>query len=617
MADRQTEKIGKFLMQQNSFLKKLYEIFTPRERIQAVLIFIASLITAFAQAFGIASIFPFINVVMNPDIVQQNKWLSLIYNKFHFAEINSFIFFLGIVVFLIVIMSSVISVITTWGKSRFVLGKNHTLSRRLLTVYLSQPYEFFLQNNTNELGKNVLSEINQLTGQLLIGLFDIIINGLMVLVITVMLFMVDVTVTTVAIIFLGGSYALINYFVKNKLQKTGKERLNANKGRFRMANEALSSIKTTKVMGIESFFLQNYSYHSRKFARLNIFAHIMGEVPRYFLEAIAFGGIVFFVLFMIAKGETVIDIIPLLSLYAFAAYRTMPALNRLFKAMTMVYYNIAIVDKIYEDMIEVGLRQQPEAQSNNNETKLIFKKEIKLQDIRFCYKDSSYDVINGIDLTIPKNHIIGFVGATGCGKTTLVDIILGLLRPQSGQILVDKTTIAAKNIKAWQRKIGYVPQEIYLSDDSVKKNIAFGLEENKIEIKQVKFAAKLAALDDFIENQLPKKYNTIIGERGVRLSGGQRQRIGLARALYRNPEILILDEATSSLDGSTEEAVLKAIHHAAKARTVIMIAHRLNTLKDCDQIYILEEGEIIGQGKYQELIQHNKKFMKMAKIFKD
>ncbi|MDD4363282.1 MAG: ABC transporter ATP-binding protein [Atribacterota bacterium] len=581
---------------------------------QAVLIFIASIITAFAQAFGVVSIFPFINVVMNPDIVHKNKWLFLIYNKFHFSEVNSFILFLGIAVFLIVILSSIISAITTWGKTRFTLGKNHSLSKRLLTAYLSQPYEYFLQKNSNELGKNVLSEINQLTGQLLISLFDIIINGLMVLVILCMLFMANVSVTIGAIILLGGSYGIINYFVKNKLLKTGQERLEANKGRFRMANEALSSIKTIKIMGIESFFLNNYSYFSWKFARHNVFAHVIGEIPRYLLEAVTFGGIIFFVIFMIDRGERVIDFVPLLSLYAFAAYRTLPALNRLFGAMTRVYYNTAVVDKIYEDMIEVGLRQQSEPQSTNKETELIFKKEIRLENVKFSYTESSYDVINGINLTITKNHIIGLVGVTGCGKTTLVDIILGLLTPQSGQIFIDKTLISDKNIKAWQRKIGYVPQEIYLSDDSVKKNIAFGLEEKDINMKQVQQVARIAALAEFVENELPKKYNTIIGERGLRLSGGQRQRIGLARALYRNPEVLVLDEATSSLDGVTEEIVLKAIQSAAKSRTVIMIAHRLNTLEDCDRIYILENGQITGQGTYLELLDKNQQFRDMAKL---
>jgi ATP-binding cassette, subfamily B, bacterial PglK len=602
------------MKQKKSFLIKLYEIFTPRERMQTGLLFIASLVTAFAQAFGIASIFPFINVLMKPESIQQNKWLSLLYDGGGFTTVNSFILFLGIAVFLIVVLSSMISAVTIWGKTKFVLGKNHTLSRRLLNVYLSQPYEFFLQKNTSELGKNILSEINQLTNQLLIGIYDILIHSLMVIVILGMLFLIDATVTTGAIIFLGGSYGLLNLFIKKRLRKSGQERLKANKERFRMANEALSSIKTTKVMGIECFFLKNYSFHSSKFARHNIFARVIGEVPRYFLEAIAFGGIVFFIIFMIAKGESVVDFIPLLSLFAFAAYRMMPSLHRFFNALTRVYYNTAIVDKIYEDMIEIQPKKQSSVSAKPIKKEIYFEKAIKLQDIRFCYTDSFFDVISKINLTIPKNTFIGFAGATGCGKTTLVDIILGLLSPQSGQIIVDDTPITQENIQSWQQKIGYVPQEIYLSDDSIRKNIAFGLPDKDIDDKQVKFAAQLAALDIFVGNELPRKYNTIIGERGVRLSGGQRQRIGLARALYRNPEVLVLDEATSSLDGATEEAVLKAIHHAAEARTVIMIAHRLNTLKDCDQIYIMEKGSIVGQGNYEELLKQSRKFREMAKM---
>lgn len=601
-------------MKQKSFLKKLYEIFTPRERMQAILIFIASLITAFFQAFGVASIFPFINVVMNPDVIQQNKWLSLLYAKGHFPSINYFILFIGIAVFFIVILSSIISAVTTWAKTRFTLNKNHSLSQRLLTVYLSQPYDFFLQKNSSELSKNVLSEINQLTSQFLMALFDILINGLMVVVIVGMLFIVDISVTIGVLIFLGGSYGLINYFIKNKLKEIGRERLDANRGRYRVANEALSSIKTTKILGVESYYLHQYSYYSSRFARYNVFARVIGETPRYLIEAIAFGGIIFFVIFMIARGERVIDFIPMLSLYAFAAYRTLPALNRLFNSVTTVYYNMAIVDKIYEDMVDIAPPKIIQPKLCASKSELSFNKTIKLQNISFSYENSSCDVINNLNLTIPKNSVIGLAGSTGCGKTTLVDIILGLLKPQKGNIMVDGIEIKNENITALQRKIGYVPQEIYLSDDTISRNIAFGVPDKKISYEQVQYVSKIAAIDNFVENELPQKYNTIIGERGIRLSGGQRQRIGLARALYRNPEILVLDEATSSLDGTTEEHVLKAIQSAAHTRTVIMIAHRLNTLKDCDQIYILEKGRIIGQGKYQELICKNEKFKTMAKI---
>ena len=262
-------------MKRKSIIGKLYEIFTPRERFQAGVLFIASLITAFAQAFGVASIFPFINVVMSPESIEQNRWLSLIYERMGFTEYNSFVLFLGVAVFMIVVFSSLISAATTWAKTKFVLGKNHTLSRRLLNVYLSKPYEYFLQKNTSELGKNILAEINQLTSHLLMAIFEILINGLMVIVILGMLFLVDATVTIGAITFLGGSYGILNFLIRKKLQKSGQERLQANKGRFRMANEALSSIKTTKVMGIESFFLKNYSFFSRKFSQYNIFAQVV------------------------------------------------------------------------------------------------------------------------------------------------------------------------------------------------------------------------------------------------------------------------------------------------------------------------------------------------------
>lgn len=604
-------------MKQKSFLKKLYEIFTPRERMQAMLIFFASLFAAFAQAFGVASIFPFINVVVNPGIIEQNKFLLYLYERGHFTDANSFSFLLGIIVFFIIVLSGSISVATSWAKTKFALGKNHSLSRRLLTVYLYQPYEFFLQKNSSELGTNILSEINQLTSQLLMSIFDIIINGLMAIVMLGMLFMVNIFVTTVTIIFLGCSYGLINYLIKNKLHKKGKKRFEANRGRFRMANEALSGIKTTKVMGIEQYFLKKFNNFSLKYARYNVFAHMVGEIPKYILETSSFGGIVFFILFMISRGDKVMDFIPLLSLYAFAAYRTIPAFNRLFNAMTKVHYNSTIVDKIYIDMVELASEMKAVSKNNIVTDKFVFNEKIELQNLKFSYKDSPNDVINNISLIIHKNNIIGFAGATGCGKTTLVDMILGLLIPHEGKILIDNVELNEENISNWQRKIGYVPQEIFLSDDTILKNIAFGVPDDSIDIKQVKYAAKIAALENFIEDKLPQKFNTLIGERGIRLSGGERQRIGLARALYRNPEVLILDEATSSLDGATEEIVLKAIQDAAKSRTVIMIAHRLNTLKDCDQIYIMERGKIIGQGKYDKLISKNKKFREMAKLIND
>lgn len=602
-----------------TFFRKLLNIFTKQEQKQALLLFLMSLAAAFAQAIGVASVFPFINVLLKPEMIQENRWLSLFYQKGGFSDIKSFIIILGLGVFSVVLLSSLISAVTIWAKSKFALGKNHSLSKRLLNVYLAKPYEYFLINNTNELGKNILSEINQLTSHLLISLFEIIINGLMVITVIGMLLLVNVSVTIGAMVLVGGAYGLTNYYIKKKLQTVGRERIEANKERFRLADEALSSVKITKVMGIESYFIENFSLYSKKFTQYNIYSHIAGEIPRFIFEAIAFGGIVFYIVLMVYQGENMSNFVPLLSLYAFAAYRIMPSLNRFYKSMTKIYYNSPILDKIYHDLKQQE-KEDPEKKKtafHRDEKRIEFNHAIKLKNLRFCYSDNRINVINGIDLVIPKNSMIGIAGETGCGKTTFVDIILGLLEPQGGRILIDEIPLTSENLAGWLNIVGYVPQEIYLSDQTIRNNIAFGVPEEKINDQQVQSVARIAALDRFIEDELPHQYNTLIGERGVRLSGGQRQRIGLARALYRNPEVLILDEATSSLDGATEESILNAIQEVLKLKTVIMIAHRLSTLRDYDQIYIMEKGRMIGQGTYEELIKHHQKFKEMAKIPKE
>ena len=605
---------------EKSSVKKLYEIFSPRERLHILLLFLFSLFAAFAQAFGVVAFFPFISVLMNPEMIFENQFLEALYTWRNFNDTNSFTIFLGIGVFFVVVFSNLASALNIWAKNHFVLLKNHTLSRRLLSVYLSKPYDYFLQKNTNELGTNILSEVTQLTSIYLMSIFGILINGSVLTVMLIMLIIVDPFVTIGTIVFLGGSYGLLNIIIKKKLKSSGEARLKANSNRYRLASEALSSIKITKVMGNEVYFVNNYSVHSEKYARYNIFARVASEIPRYILEAIAFGGIVFFIVINLMRGEEINQLIPLVSLFAFAGYRMLPALNNLYNDVVQLYYNQAVLDKIYIDMIveeqenDSVLPVEALLRDPLRVEKLSFDERFSLKDIQFRYSNSTPNVIDNLTLCIDKNTSIGIAGATGSGKTTLVDIILGLLVPNEGKIMIDNTEVTEKNRRVSQQMIGYVPQDIYLSDDTIRNNIAFGVPEKEIDEQQVHLAAEIAALDDFIKRELPQQYDTKIGERGIRLSGGQKQRIGLARALYRNPDLLILDEATSSLDGGTEEAVLKAIQNASKARTVIMIAHRLNTLKDCDQIYIIENGKIISQGTYDELLQHDETFMRMAKV---
>lgn len=595
-----------------SMVRKLYEIFTPQERMQALLIFFAGLITAFAQMAGVFSVFPFINVAMDPASIQDSPWLTLAYTAFSFSSPREFMAALGIAVVLLVILSNGITALTMWAKTRFVLNRNYTLSNRLLAVYLSRPYTFFLINNTSDLGKNVLSEINQLTSSFLMPLFEAMINILILVVIVFMLFSVNPAVTLVTLGFLGTVYGTLNYFLKVKLKQKGAERMEANKKRFRAATEALSSIKISRVIGAEPFFLDRFAENSRKFADLNVFAKVVGQLPSYLMESIVFGGLILFVVLALVRGGEVSAVVPMVSLYAFAGKRLIPSLQQIYSSVTQIYYNKAILDRLYQDLVS---DEQPDLfpKEGVEKEELPFRHRIVLENIHFRYPEGERNVIDGLDLEIPRESVVGLVGSTGSGKTTLVDIILGLHIPKEGRMLIDDTPVAPANIRAWRRKIGYVPQDIYLSDDTVTRNIAFGIPDDRIDEEQVRRAARIAALDDFIQT-LPEQYGTVIGERGVRLSGGQRQRIGLARALYRSPEVLVLDEATSSLDGATEETVLNAIRSASKAKTVIMIAHRLNTLKDCDVIYMLEKGRISASGTYDGLLLENREFMRMAKV---
>jgi len=595
-----------------SMVRKLYEIFTPQERIQALLIFFAGLITAFAQMTGVFSVFPFINVAMNPASIQTNRWLAFAYTTFSFSSPGEFMAALGIAVVILVILSNGITALTMWAKTKFVLNRNYTFSNRLLAVYLGRPYAFFLNSNSSDLGKNVLSEINQLTTSFLMPIFEAMINILILLVIVFMLFSVNPAVTVLTIGFLGTVYGTLNFFLKVRLKRMGGERMEANKKRFRAATEALSSIKISRIIGAEPFFLDRFAENSRKFADLNVFAKVAGQLPSYLMESIVFGGLILFVVLALVRGGEVSAVVPLVSLYAFAGKRLIPALQQIYASVTQIYYNKAILDRLYQDLVS-DEQHDLFPKEGGEEEDLPFRHRILLEGIRFRYPEGERNVIDGLELEIPMESVVGLAGSTGSGKTTLVDIILGLHIPQGGRMLIDNTPVAPANIRAWRRKIGYVPQDIYLSDDTVTRNIAFGIPDDRIDYEQVRRAARIAALDDFIQT-LPEQYSTVIGERGVRLSGGQRQRIGLARALYRSPEVLVLDEATSSLDGATEEAVLNAIRSASKAKTVIMIAHRLNTLKDCDVIYMLEKGRISSSGTYDGLLLENREFMRMAKV---
>lgn len=591
-------------MKKIDFIFKLNDLFNRKEKIQFIIVIIVALLMAFFQAVGIASVLPFVNMVMNPQVIAESKWLNYFFDLFNFKTTSSFIVFSGFLVLALLVVGNLISAFSTWLKINFSWEKNHSLSSALLKKYLSMPYEYFLNQNTADLGKNVLVEVNQLSSKFLLPITQIVTDCILVVVILVMLVCVNPLATLIIAAIFIFLYLIIYFYFSKRLKEGGRERLEKNKERFKYATEALGGIKDIKILRVESFFLKKFFRSSKVFSSLQSWSQTVGQIPRYLIETVAFGGIVMLMIIFVSLDKSTKEIIPLVSFFAFAGYRLMPALQEVFSSLATIKFNKAILDKIHKDMKEEIVGQN-EVFDYKQISPISFNEKIELENVSFSYSSSKKSILDNINIEIKKNTFVALIGATGSGKTTLVDLMLGLFFPNQGRLKIDGVTLNKDNIKNWQSNLGYVPQHIYLSDDTMARNIAFGLPDEKIDMKQVKKVSQMACLHDFIIKELPEGYNTFIGERGIRLSGGQRQRIGIARALYYNPQVLILDEATSSLDNKTEKEVLDAIEGIAKSKTIIAIAHRLTTVKNSDVVYVIEKGKIISKGSYEEII--NKK----------
>lgn len=568
---------------------------------------------ALLQVVGLASIVPFLSVVADRGMIEENQILNWLFEFLGFKSEDSFLLFLGFVVMGILVLSNATSAVVIWAVERFSWMRNHALSRRLLASYLSRPYEFFLNENTATLGRNILSETHYVISGLVIPIVEMLANLALVVFIIIFLVLIDPILAAIIIAAIGCSFAIIYRLVRRKLAKLGEQKVEANRNRFKTANEAFGDFKLVKLLNAKDYFMKNYSEQSFVFSDRVATANVISKVPRYALETVAFGGLLLIVLYLIATQGDMYQVLPLIGLYAFAGYRLMPALQMIFHSASRVRFHLASLDVIYE-ALEGSHRGNAERVSTKiSQDPITFKETIELERIAFRYPGSADAVISDLSLSIKANSSIAFVGKTGSGKTTIADIILGLLTPQEGVLRVDGKEITQNNVRQWQRNLGYVPQEIYLLDDTVSQNIAFAQPKEEIDMKAVECSAKMASIHDFIVEELPLGYDTVVGERGIRLSGGERQRIGIARALYRDPLVVVFDEATSALDASTERSVLEAIRNIARAKTLVLIAHRLTTVRKCDTVYVVDQGKIIAQGTYDDLLESCAVFRDWAK----
>jgi ABC-type multidrug transport system fused ATPase/permease subunit len=580
--------------------KKLLFILTPAERKRAGLLLIITIIMALLDMVGIASILPFMAVLTNPSVVETNIIFNKIYqssNIFGVETNQEFIFFLGVIVLVLLIFSLIFKAFTVYVQVRFTEMREYSISKRLIEGYLNQPYSWFLSRHSADLGKTILSQVGQLIGNGIRPLIELISKSIVTISIIILLVIVDLKLALAVGLSLGSAYLLIFYFVRKFLNHAGEKRLKNNELRFRLVSEAFGAAKEVKVGGLEKSYIRNFSNYAQIYAMTEALSQVIAQLPRFILEAIAFGGILIIILYIIAERGDFNSALPIISLYVFAGYRLMPAVQGIYSSLVQLTFIGPSLNNVYED-----LQNLRPINLNLNHEVLTFNKIITLNNIYYDYPNRSIPALKNLSLSIPIKSVVGLVGATGSGKTTTIDIILGLLETQKGTLEVDGKVITKQNIRSWQRSIGYVPQHIYLSEDTIEANIAFGVETKDINKNMVEKAAKVANLHKFVIEELPKQYYTTIGERGVRLSGGQRQKIGIARALYRNPQVLILDEATSALDNQTEQVVMDAVNNLSGDITIILIAHRLNTVRNCDIIYQLDKGQIIGQGTFDKLI---------------
>ena len=590
-------------------IRKIFSLLSRRERIQVYWLFVAILIMALLQVVGIASIAPFMSLVADPDLIHTNEKLNWLYTTFNFSDETNFMIFVGFLVLAVFTFSNLFAMVTTWMLMRFSWMRNYTLSRRLLEHYLHMPYSFYLNRNSADLTKTVLAEVKEVISGVLVPGMKGLAKGIAALAIIMLLIVVEPVIAIVTALILGSFYAAVYALVRRKLTYIGQARLVANREQYQFASEALSGIKDIKLLGKEKVFLKRYGNAAKRYASYKATNEVINKMPNYLIEIVAFGGMLLIVLYLLITRGNLEQALPIIVIFAFASYRLLPAIREVFTDITKIRFYISALEEVHGDLQQERLR---ESSDRMKVPALPFRKTIELKDIHFRYPNMQEDVLHDLNLTIEANTSVAFVGATGSGKTTTVDLILGLLRPTQGEVRVDGVPVTEENIPNWQKNLGYVPQHIYLSDDTIASNIAFGIPDKQIDMVAVEQAARIANIHDFIVTELPDGYKSRVGERGVRLSGGQRQRIGIARALYHNPDVLILDEATSALDGITEESVFRAVENVAKTKTAIMIAHRMSTIRDCDMIYLLEQGRIIAQGTYDELLERSSQFRTMA-----
>ncbi len=587
---------------------RLIRIFGKEDKLKFFFLFLGMLLNSILEIVGIGLILPFIALLGRPGLLTTNVWLSRVFHESHFQTFNQFMAAMAAGIAVVFVLKNVVLFLTTFWQTRFVYQKQSYLLCRLFNAYLMSPYSFHLRRDVGRL-KHALESIPLVMVGVVLQVIYMTTEMVLVVFLFVFLLIANPLLTCFVMVFLGGAIFLFFAFLKGKLKEWGEIVRHQGALRMQAVEQGLGCIKEAKLAGKESFFAEKHRVHRQEDDRQTAKNEVIMKSTRLFIETIVVVLIMSGMMFFLMAGRAPDKILLTLSLFAIVAVRLMPSLNRISAALGSIRFYAPSFDAIYDDLMNCE-RMDTQHQDLQEDGPILFQDQIEMRNINFSYENTKSPAVKSVSLRIHKNTTVGFVGSSGAGKSTVVDIMLGLLPPTSGEVLVDGIDIR-RHLRSWQSKIGYIPQMIYLCDDTIKSNIAFGVATEDIDDKKVWQSLKLAQLEDFVR-ALPKGIDTVIGERGIRLSGGQRQRISIARALYHDPEVLVMDEATAALDNETERDFMSALDGLSGGKTIIVIAHRLTTVHSCNKIFFLKEGQLLAEGTYDELIKTCTPFRDMA-----
>ncbi|MCL2717280.1 MAG: ABC transporter ATP-binding protein/permease [Lachnospiraceae bacterium] len=576
-------------------INKLAYIFDRKDKIKLFFLFILIVIGSFLELAAVAIFSPFINFLMNPSEVENNGILSRISTQFHLNTYEQFLTFMCIIIIIIYVAKNIFLLFKQWYNIRFSNDVQNRLAVRMLSVYMREPYTFHLNKNIAVLQRSIQNDTLQFSIAM-VNMVQLLSEILVCFSLGMMLFVVSRSMAMIVALLLFVCVGLYMKITRRFIKKLGKEFQFYSAKIYQWINQSLSGIKEVKVLSREEFFIESFGKYNKLAVRMNGINKLIQGSSKYLVETVCMVGLFLVIIARIYYSQhDTSTFVAQLAVFAMAAFRLLPAANRINEHFSTMNYASASIDLIYEDLVEIENHDGTAARKQETQTDWNFENSIVIRNISYAYPNTDENVLDDACCEIPKGKTAAFIGSSGAGKTTLADIILGLLPPQRGKVLADGMDIF-KNIDLWHKQVGYIPQVIYLADDTIRNNIAFGVNEESIDEASVEAALKKAQLYDFVDN-LPEGLDTFVGDRGIRLSGGQRQRIGIARALYHDPEILVLDEATSALDNETEIAVMEAIDSLKGLKTMLIIAHRMTTIKNADIIYEIADGKITKRDK--------------------